>query len=358
MARLPSASAATLRRLLALARDLLQAPDPTSVLALVGPAIQELLMADGALLLVALGGQEYITEFDHSGFMQPARKDTALCQYARRAMDNQTPILLPDLATDLSVPGLSVDGTASLLAFPFPPIKPVGVLAVFWCRKGHQDQLAKQISTLRYIGELAGAALGNVGFRQVLEGRIVTGTEDIAEALRQHAKELQRRDVVEEEIHRISVTDVMTGLLNRRGFFLHAERSFKVARRQGMPSALIFADIDGLKTVNDELGHDAGDRVIQDSARILQDSFRDSDVLARLGGDEFAAFTLGSTQPQVILARIQEKIQGLRQHSSLPYQISFSTGIVQCDPSSDLTLSNYLALADKQMYEQKKGRCK
>jgi diguanylate cyclase (GGDEF)-like protein len=200
--------------------------------------------------------------------------------------------------------------------------------------------------------------LGNVGFRQVLEGRIVTGTEDIAEALRQHAKELQRRDVVEEEIHRISVTDVMTGLLNRRGFFLHAERSFKVARRQGMPSALIFADIDGLKTVNDELGHDAGDRFIQDGARILQDSFRDSDVVARLGGDEFAAFTLGSTQPQVILARIQEKIQGLRQHSSLPYQISFSTGIVQCDPSSDLTLSNYLALADKQMYEQKKGRCK
>jgi GGDEF domain-containing protein len=66
-------------------------------------------------------------------------------------------------------------------------------------------------------------------------------------------------------------------------------------------------------------------------------------------------FTLGSTQPQVILARIQENIEALRQ-SSLPYQISFSTGIVQCDPSSDLTLSDYLALADKQMYEQKKGR--
>lgn len=358
MARLPSVSAATFRRLLALARDLLQAPDPTSVLALAGPAIRELLMADGALLLVALGGQEYITEFDQSGFMQAAHKETALCQYARRAMDSQTPILLPDVATDSNVraKGLSVNGTASLLAFPFPPIKPVGVLAAFWCRKGHQDQLAKQISTLRYIGELTGAALGNVGFRQVLEGRIVAGTEEIAEAVRQHAKELQRRDMVEEEIHRISVTDVMTGLLNRRGFFLHAERSLKVARRQGIPSALIFADIDGLKAVNDKLGHDTGDRLIQDGARILQDSFRDSDVVARLGGDEFAAFTLGSTQPQVILTRIQENIDGLRQSSSLPYKISFSTGIVQCDPSSDLAVSDYLALADKQMYEQKKGR--
>jgi diguanylate cyclase (GGDEF)-like protein len=329
-------------------------------MALAGAAIQELLMADGALLLVALGDQEYITEFDQSGFMQAARKETALCQYARQAMENQTPILLPDVATDSNVRAndLSVDGTASLLAFPFPPIKPVGVLAAFWCRKGHRDQLAKQISTLRHIGELTGAALGNVGFRQVLEGRIVAGTEEIAEGVLQHAKELRRRDTVEEEIHRLSVTDVMTGLLNRRGFFLHAERSFKVARRQGIPSALIFADIDGLKGVNDELGHDAGDRCIQDSARILQDSFRDSDVVARLGGDEFAAFTLGATQPQVILTRIQENIEGSREHSSLPYQISFSTGIVQCDPSSDLTLSDYLALADKQMYEQKKARGK
>jgi diguanylate cyclase (GGDEF)-like protein len=360
MTRLPSASAAIPRRLLTLARDLLQAPDATSVLALAGPAIQELLIADGALLLVALGGQEYITEFDRRGFIQPARKETALCQYARQALDNQTPLLLPDLAADsnVRVNGLSVDGTASLLAFPFPPIKPLGVLAAFWCRKGHQDQLAKQISTLRYIGELTGAALGNVAFRQVLEERIVAGTEEIAEGVLQHAKELRRRDMVEEEIHRISVTDVMTGLLNRRGFFLHAERSFKVARRQGIPSALIFADIDGLKAVNDELGHDAGDRFIQDSARILQDSFRDSDVVARLGGDEFAAFTLGSTQPQVILARIQQNIEGFCRHSSSPYQISFSTGIVRCDPSSDLALSDYLALADKQMYEQKKGRGK
>jgi diguanylate cyclase (GGDEF)-like protein len=317
-------------------------------------------MADGALLLVSLGGQEYMTEFDQSGFMQPVRKETALIQYARRAMDSQTPILLPDVATDSKVRAndLSVNGTASLLAFPFPPIKPVGVLAAFWCRKGYQGQLAKQISTLRYIGELTGGALGNVGIRQLLEGRIVAGTEEFAEVLRQHAQELQRRDTAEEEIHRISVTDVMTGLLNRRGFFLHAELSFKVARRQRIPSALIFADIDGLKAVNDELGHDTGDRFIQDSARILRDSFRDSDVVARLGGDEFAAFTLGSTQPQVILRRIQENIEGFRQSSPLPYKISFSTGIVQCDPSADLTLSDYLALADKQMYEQKKGRLK
>ena len=229
------------------------------------------------------------------------------------------------------MPGLSVDGAASLLAFPFPPIKPVGVLAVFWCRKGHQDQLAKQISTLRYIGELV-AALGERWFRQVLEGRIVTGTEDIAEALPTARKgtSAARRGRGGNPSNLGHGCD--DGTVEQARVGSYAERSFKVARRQGMPASL-FADIDGLKTVNDELGHDAGDHVILGGARIFQISFRDSDVLARLGGARVCpAFTLGSTQPQVILARIQEKIQGLHQHSSLPYQISFSTGIVQCDP--------------------------
>ena len=138
MTRLPGATAAILRRLLALARDLLQAPDPRSVLELTGPAIQELLLADGALLLLALGDQEHVTEFDRSG-------------------------------------GLCAGETISLMAFPFPPIKPVGALAVFWYHGGHPHQLTKPISVMRYIGKLTAAALGNVGYRQMIEGRIAAG---------------------------------------------------------------------------------------------------------------------------------------------------------------------------------------
>ncbi|MEA2079988.1 MAG: GGDEF domain-containing protein [Pseudomonadota bacterium] len=357
MTHLQGATAATLRRLLALARDLLQAPDPRSVLELTGPAIQELLLADGALLLLALGEQEHVTEFDRSGVMQTVHEGTALYRHARQAIDNQTPILLPDVATDPTLPdgGLCAGGTVSLLAFPFPPIKPVGALAVFWYHRGRPHQLASPISILRYIGELTAAALGNVGYRQMIEGRIAARTEEMSESAQKHAKELHRRDQVEEELHRISVTDVMTGMFNRRGFFLNAERSFKVARRQEIPSALIYADLDELKAVNDELGHDAGDRLIQDAGRILQASFRDSDVVARFGGDEFAAFTLDAAQSEAILARIQSNIETFCQRSSPPYRISLCIGIVQCDPSSDLTLSDYLSLADKQMYERKKG---
>ena len=360
MPRQPDATAATLRRLLALARDLLQAPDPQSVLTLAGPAIQELLLADGALLLLVLGEQEHVTEFDRNGFMQTVHEGTALYRHARQAIDNQTPILLPEVAADpkLRDGGLRAGGTVSLLAFPFPPIKPVGALVVFWYHRGRAHHLAKPISILRHIGELTTAALGNVGYRQMIEDRIAARSEEITASARNHANELHRRDQVEEELHRISVTDMLTGMLNRRGFFLNAERSFKVARRQGVPSAMIYADLDELKAVNDELGHDAGDHLIQDVGRILQASFRDSDVVARFGGDEFAAFTLDATQPETILARIQSNIESFHQDSSLPCRISLCIGIAQCNPSSDLTLSDYLSLADKRMYEQKKARSK
>jgi diguanylate cyclase (GGDEF)-like protein len=358
MTRLPGVSASTLRRLLALARDLLQATDPRSVLELTGPAIQELLLADGALSLLVLGEQEYVKEFDRNGVMQTVQEGTALYRHARQAIDNRTPILLPDVAADpkLCDGGLYAGGTVSLLAFPFPPIKPVGALAVFWYHRGHTHELAEPIAILRYIGELTAAALGNVDYRQMIESRIAARDQEITESAQKHAKELHRRDKVEEELHRISVTDVMTGMLNRRGFFLHAERSFKVARRQTIPSALIYADLDELKAVNDELGHDAGDHLIQDVGQILQASFRDSDVVARFGGDEFAAFALDAAQPNIILARIHSNIKAFRQRSSLPYRISLCIGIVQCNPSSDLTLSDYLALADKRMYEQKMAR--
>jgi diguanylate cyclase (GGDEF)-like protein len=360
MKHMPGTTAVTLTRLLALARDLLQAPDPHSVLELTGPVIQELLLADGALLLLILGEQDYAAEYDRNGLMKTARDSTALYRHARQAIDNQTPILLPNVVAEpkISDARLCAGETISLIAFPFPPIKPVGVLAVFWNCDGHPHQPAEPIPILRHIGELTAAALGNVAYRQMIEDRITARTEEITASTLKHAKELHRRDHVEEELHRISVTDVMTGMLNRRGFFLNAERSFKVAQRQEVPSTIVYADLDDLKNVNDALGHETGDRLIQDAGRILQASFRDSDVVARLGGDEFAVYTLDAEQPEVLLDRIRLNIESFRHSEARPYEISFSIGVVKCDPSSDLLLPDYLLLADEQMYEHKKARRK
>lgn len=344
-------------RLLALARDLMQAPDLKSVLELVGPTLQELLVPDEALLVVSLNEQEYATAFDRRGLLVPADQGGVLFQRAHRALADGVPLILPGLdeSAESRTVGHTGHGAACLLAIPFPPVQPSGVLSALWHRKGKTEQLALQASILRYLSELTGAALGNVDTKLVLEERISIRSEEAAEARRGYARELRRRDAIEKEKDRIAVTDVLTGMLNRRGFFLHAEQAFKLARRQAVVGTVIFADIDDLKNVNDKLGHDAGDHLIQAGARILQNSFRGSDIVARLGGDEFAAFTLDSGQPTAILARIQDNIDQFHQRSAIPYRVSFSIGIVQCDPSSGLALTDYLALADKQMYENKKG---
>jgi len=293
---------------------------------------------DGALLLVMEGSNESVTEFDHRGLLLPARKETALLTCVRNVMNRHKSLLLPNAAVEAgtNTNSLAGAGIASLLVIPFPPVKPIGALAVFW-NKAKRQRFTRQRSVLWHIAELTGAALGNMSSKQILEGTIRTQAQEITDSAHEHATEIQRRDQVEEEIRHISVTDVLTGMQNRRGFFLQAEQSFKMARRQGLTSALIFVDIDRLKTVNDNLGHEMGDHLIQDSAQVLHDSFRASDVVARLGGDEFAAFTVDAARPEAILARIRDRLEDFNQHTSRPYKVSFSAGIVQCEPTSHLT---------------------
>jgi len=119
---------------------------------------------------------------------------------------------------------------------------------------------------------------------------------------------------------------------------------------------VIFAEVDGLKYVNDEFGHDVGDRLLRDAARVFQASFRSTDVVARLAGDEFVAFTLDDEQPDAVLERIRRNLQAFNLMEERPYKVSLNTGIVQCDPAGELGLSDYLAVADQQMYERKRRR--
>jgi len=349
-------NAAVLKRLYALARDLMDIPDTDSIPVLIGPAMHDLTACDGALLLVTAKNHESITEFDHRGDILPAGKEQALLNCAHQVMNRQKPLFLNTKARrSFNARSLAAVGITRLLAVPFPATRPVGALTVFWNGSAHQ-RFTNPRSILRRIAELAGLAMVNIVLKQEMEGTISTLVQKIAESADEHAREISRRDQVEKEIRSISVTDVLTGMQNRRGFFMQAEQSFKMAQRQGLASALIFVDIDRLKTINDSLGHEMGDHLIQDSAQVLNDSFRASDVVARMGGDEFAAFTVDASHPEAILARIQNKIERFNQQADRPYEISFSTGIVQCDPSSHLTLGDYLAMADEKMYVQKRGK--
>lgn len=340
-----------LRALLLLSRDLLQSDQARGSLDLVGKCLAELIEPDSALLAIR-GEVTDVVEFDQRGLPHPADQAHPLYQACMDVLAG-TRACAGGQAQEKKLPQHSGSRT---LALGVPADSAIAAIAVRWERELNAVELGERKRTLTHIAELAVAALGKIQARNSLERIVWDQREELANTAEAHAAELARRDELETEMRVLSLTDVLTGLHNRRGFFVQAEQIFKVAQRKHAKSAVIFADINGLKHVNDELGHDAGDSLIRDAGSVFRQSFRQADVVARLGGDEFVAYTLDDERPDVILARICANLRAFNMMQERPYGVSISVGVVQCDPNSDQTLLDYVLLADEKMYANKRGR--
>jgi len=159
------------------------------------------------------------------------------------------------------------------------------------------------------------------------------------------------------ELHNQSLTDFLTGLNNRRGFFSLAEQQARVAKREKKGLLLIMIDIDDFKKINDTFGHGTGDQFLVEASRILRETFRDSDIIGRIGGDEFAICVLEeeAANEDVLAARLQETLREHNSEGTLPCALSFSAGFARCSPESLSSLDELVSLADKSMYERKKS---
>ena len=162
--------------------------------------------------------------------------------------------------------------------------------------------------------------------------------------------------LAQEELRNLAITDDMTGLHNRRGFFALAGQLLKFARRNHGCALLFFADVDGLKQINDRFGHSEGDLAIIRVAQILRDTFRDSDVIARLGGDEFAVLAneASSDSQRDIWRRLKNNLSEEGSRNQL-YSLSLSIGVARFNPCSHVTLGELLEYADRAMYEAKRA---
>jgi diguanylate cyclase (GGDEF)-like protein len=140
--------------------------------------------------------------------------------------------------------------------------------------------------------------------------------------------------------------------------FALAEQQLRSDRRLGQSSLLIYADIDGLKDINDSLGHSEGSLAIAKTADILRQTFRNSDIIARLGGDEFAilAPNVSPSELGIITAHLEENLRAYNEQANREYQLALSVGAIVIDSSTDLNLEQLIARADQIMYEQKRSK--
>lgn len=172
--------------------------------------------------------------------------------------------------------------------------------------------------------------------------------------------DITERKQLEEKLLAASITDHLTGLYNRRGLFLLGDNLLKLFKRQNKGLILLYIDLDGLKTINDQLGHQEGDKAIVDCANILRANYRESDIIARIGGDEFVVFPVGTTgdSTEAIISRLQREVESYNSKKGRDYKLSLSCGIAICSPESNCSIGQLLDEGDKAMYEQKKQKRK
>lgn len=157
-----------------------------------------------------------------------------------------------------------------------------------------------------------------------------------------------------ETLHRqLALEDPLTGLANRHAVALRGPEILEVASAAGKGVIAVFADVDGLKEVNDSCGHAAGDALLIEAARVLSEVFADAPLIARVGGDEFAAFLVGWKEEDVELA-----VEGLPREGAAG-ELSFSVGVAGSQTAEEeATLEDLLAAADALMYaarQRKRG---
>ncbi len=167
------------------------------------------------------------------------------------------------------------------------------------------------------------------------------------------ARDITQQLRYERDLHALALVDELTGLGNRRGFMLFAEQERIRARRDKRVPVVVFADIDGLKAINDGFGHSAGDAAIKLVAQALKSVLRESDIVARWGGDEFVALIGegGEKAAEQVGQRLTGAIAALRPSSQL-YRVSASVGMSPLD--ADLPLTEALEKADSALYENKR----
>ncbi|MEO8425428.1 MAG: diguanylate cyclase [Actinomycetota bacterium] len=223
--------------------------------------------------------------------------------------------------------------------------------------------LASLLVVLLFVQRLAGRIVRTEEIARMMEEGMPlrepsTSDDELGRLERVLVQSGTRVGELQAELRRMGTTDALTRLTNRRGFLPTAEHQLRIAKRTQKPIALMFLDLDGLKHVNDTLGHSAGDSMITEGAFVLRETFRSSDLIARMGGDEFCVLFAAETydMAKVALARLKNAVDHANAQEGRPFVLSFSAGVAMFDPEDPRTLDELIVLADEQMYVRKRAK--
>lgn len=165
--------------------------------------------------------------------------------------------------------------------------------------------------------------------------------------------------LAEDEFAAVSAatTDELTGLFNRRGFNQFVRFTLSVARRRAEPLTLGWMDLDHFKQINDQYGHEEGDKALKVMAGLLRASFREADLLVRFGGDEFAVLFADTDEQGAWIAMhyLTEQVAHYNERKLHPWTLQFSWGVSEFDHNRN-DQQQWLKKADENMFTMKQHR--
>jgi len=162
-------------------------------------------------------------------------------------------------------------------------------------------------------------------------------------------RDITLRKEMEARLRESSRTDDLTGLFNRRGFMDLSSQQFKLAQRNKSGLYLLLLEVEDLRTVNEKYGHKSGDRMLQDTAKLLKSTFRESDIIARMGGDTFSVLIITPPGPEIeksITSHIEDNLRTYNNQKNRVDELSLSMGISRFDPAAPCSLDELLCHAE------------
>ena len=155
-------------------------------------------------------------------------------------------------------------------------------------------------------------------------------------------------------LDRLSKNDVLTGILNRRGFFDAAEEMIRDCRKNKRDVIVSYVDMNNLKIVNDRFGHDDGDFSLKTISAVITETVGGSGTVGRIGGDEFALVYYGPKKEDELRREIDKCFEQVNRSSDKPYNVTVSCGFFRMKPEDDISMEDAMATADQDLYLAKR----
>lgn len=186
---------------------------------------------------------------------------------------------------------------------------------------------------------------------------LLKANEQIQRQLEESLITLKENNIV---LDTLSKSDVLTGIMNRRGFYHAGETLLEKNKEAGVRTLVAYVDMNNLKIINDRYGHDEGDFSIKLISEILTEVAAGTGLAGRVGGDEFALAVpaLPADEERAFVEKIYKRFQMYNEGSAKPYNVTVSVGTCMVESGDALTLKEAMTLADGKLYEEKQYRVK